>query len=334
MGLYSDLSRRVGQPTVHVVTSQNCTMAEDHLYVVFGVTGAQGGRVAHHLLQRGHRVRGLTRNPTSEKAKELDDRIEVVECNLDNEEQIANALKGAYGVFLVTNFWEHFTASKEVEQVQRVGRLAKEAGIRYLVFSTLEDTSALDATLINGLKTPHFDGKARATKWLENFDLPVTNLYTSFYYENFIHFGMAPKLNGAKDGIYRLGFNMGDKPLPMVAVDDIGKAGAALLVDDSSIGKSVGIASAQLTGDDIAKAFSAVIGKQCKYVPMTREAYAALGFPGADDLANMFQFKHDFNEEFCQMRELKQCKKLIGDLKDFTSWLEENLDAVKNAMES
>jgi uncharacterized protein YbjT (DUF2867 family) len=309
-------------------------MSENPIYVVFGVTGAQGGRVAHHLVQSGHRVRGLTRNPTGEKAKALDDRIEVVECNLDNEEQIANALKGSSGVFLVTNFWEHFNANKEVEQVQRVARLAKEAGVKHLVFSTLEDTSALDAPMINGLKTPHFDGKARATKWLESFDLPVTNLYTSFYYENFIFFGMAPKLNGAEDGVYRLGFNMGSKPLPMVAVDDIGKAGAALLVDDSSIGKSVGIASAHLTGDEIAKAFSAVTGKPCEYVPMSREAYAGLGFPGADDLANMFQFKHDFNEEFCKMRDLKESQELIGDLKGFTSWLEENLDAVQNAMES
>lgn len=306
----------------------------DEIYAVFGVTGAQGSRVAHHLLEAGKKVRGLTRNPNSEKAKKLDSRMEVVECNLDDEKLIENALKGVHGVFLMTNFWEHFQPEKEVEQVQRVAKLAKKAGVKHLVFSTLEDTSRLDAPEINGFKVPHFDSKARASKWLDELDgLNVTHLYTSFFYENFINFGMAPKVNGAPDGIYRLALNMGEKLLPMVSVDDIGKAGAALLLKGPSV-KSAGIASAHLTGKDIVDVFSKITGKPCEYAPMTRKEYAALGFPGADDLANMFQFKHDFNDEFCRLRSLDKSKELIGELKDFSAWLKENVDALENAMKS
>jgi uncharacterized protein YbjT (DUF2867 family) len=311
---------------------------DDRLYVVFGVTGAQGGAVAASLLAKGAtRVRGLTRNPTSDKAKALDKKVEVVKCDMDNEEEIKQALEGAYGVFLVTNFWEHFDANKEVEQVKRVAKIAEERGVKHLVFSTLEDTSAIDAPVVkDGFKTPHFDGKALATKYLQENakGLGVTQFYTSFYYENFIYFGMAPKLNGAEDGVYRFGMPIGSKPLPMMAIEDCGKAGASALMDDSTIGKSVGIASCHMTGEEIAKAFAEVTDKKVEFIPMTRDQYAGLGFPGCEDLANMFKFKHDYNETFCALRDLKKSKKLTGsELKSFKSWLQDNLDALQKAMQ-
>ena len=319
--------------TVYAVSSGK----DDRLYVVFGVTGAQGGSVAASLLAKGAtRVRGLTRNPTGDKAKALDSRIEVVKCDLDNEEEIKEALNGAYGVFLVTNFWEHFDANKEVDQVKRVADIAKESGVKHLVFSTLEDTSSIDAPIVkDGFKTPHFDGKALASKYLkENAVELVTDFYTSFYYENFIYFGMAPKLNGAEDGVYRFGMPMGSKPLPMMAIEDCGKAGAAALMDDSTIGKSVGIASCHMTGEEIAKTFAEATGKKVEFVPMTRDQYAGLGFPGCEDLANMFKFKHDANEAFCAARDVKKSKKLAGgELKSFKSWLKDNIDAINGAMQ-
>lgn len=299
------------------------------------MTGAQGGSVARALLVKGAKVRGLTRNASSDKAKALDSRIEVVQCDMDSVDDLKRALDGAHGVYLVTNFWEHFDANKEVEQVKRVAEIAKECGVKHLVFSTLEDTSAIDAPVVkDGFKTPHFDGKAIASAFLkENFD-GATQFYTSFYYENFIYFGMAPKLNGAEDGVYRFGFPMGDKALPMMAIEDCGKAGAAALLDDSTKGKSVGIASCHMTGPEMAKAFAALTGKKVEYVPMTRDQYAGLGFPGCEDLANMFKFKHDYNEEFCALRDVKASEKLVGGpLKSFESWLQDNKDAIQGAME-
>lgn len=305
------------------------------VYVVFGVTGAQGGSVAKSLLDKGAKVRGLTRNSGSDKAKALDSRIEVVQCDMDSEDDLRRALEGAYGVFLVTNFWEHFDAHKEVEQVKKVAQIADECGVKHLVFSTLEDTSAMDAPVVkDGFKTPHFDGKAVASAYLKENFKGVTLFYTSFYYENFIYFGMAPKVNGAEDGVYRFGMPMGDKPLPMMAIEDCGKAGAAALLDDSTMGTSVGIASCHMTGPEIAKVFASVTGKSVEYVPMTRDQYAGLGFPGCEDLANMFKYKHDYNESFCALRDLKTSQKLVGgSLKSLESWLTDNIDAIRTSME-
>ena len=282
-------------------------------------------------------MRGATRNASSDKAKALDPRIDVIQCDMDKEEDLKGAMEGVHAVFLVTNFWEHFDANKEVAQVKRVATIAKECGVKHLVFSTLEDTSAMDAPVVkDGLKTPHFDGKALATAYLNTHceGLGVTQLYTSFYYENFIYFGMAPKLNGAEDGVYRFGFPMGSKPLPMMAMEDFGHAGAAIMMDDSTIGTSVGFASCHMTGDEMAKVFAEVTGKNVAYVAMTRDQYAGLGFPGCEDLANMFKFKHDFNESFCKRRDVEASEKLAGrPLTDLKSWLQEHKDAVDAAME-
>jgi nucleoside-diphosphate-sugar epimerase len=322
---------------------------KDALYVVFGVTGLQGGSVAKSLLDLGAtRVRGLTRHASSDKAKKLSSsfqkHLEIVQCDMDNEGDLKRALEGAYGVFLVTNFWEHFDANKEVEQVKRVARVAAECGVKHLVFSTLEDTSKMeDAPEVkDGFKTPHFDGKAVATEYLkkeyaDGTTLGVTNLYTSFYYENFINFGMAPKLNGAEDGIYRFGMPIGDKPLPMMYMGDFGKAGAAVMMDDSTIGTSIGFASSHMTGEEIARVFAEVTGKKVEFVPFTRDQYAGLGFPGCEDLANMFKYKHDFNDSFCETRDLKKSAALVGEssssLTGLQSWLTDNKDAIIAAME-
>lgn len=63
-------------------------------------------------------VRALTRDVTRPKAQVLRDLgAEVVEGDLNDKASVEAALKGAYGVFLVTNFWDHFSKEKEVCQV-------------------------------------------------------------------------------------------------------------------------------------------------------------------------------------------------------------------------
>jgi hypothetical protein len=47
-------------------------------------------------------------------------------------------------------------------------------------------------------------------------------------------------------------------------------------------------------------ALSRALGEPVRHVAMDPADYAALGFPGADDLANMFRFKRDFNAEFAR----------------------------------
>jgi hypothetical protein len=89
-------------------------------------------------------------------------------------------------------------------------------------------------------------------------------------------------------------------------------------------GRTLGIAGEHLTGLEMAAALSVAFGEPVHHLDMPHTAYAQLGFPGADDLANMFQFKHDFNEEFCAERPVALSRELHPGLLGFTEWLARN----------
>src|ERR1700747_2893692 len=123
------------------------------LIAVVGATGQQGGAVVR-ALRAGNQfnVRALTRNPS--KHRELAD--EVVEADLNRQETLASAFKGAHGVFLVTNFQEHGT--EELKQATAAIRAAKDAGVQHFVWSTLPDVEAISKGKFH---VPHFTGKGK-----------------------------------------------------------------------------------------------------------------------------------------------------------------------------
>ena len=90
------------------------------LIAVIGATGHQGGGVVRALQASGEfKVRALTRNP--DKDRQLAD--EVVKADLDHQETLEAAFKGAYGVFLVTNFREKGTDElKQATAAVQIGR--------------------------------------------------------------------------------------------------------------------------------------------------------------------------------------------------------------------
>src|SRR5207244_5986942 len=118
---------------------------------------------------------------------------------------LKKAFAGAYGVFAVTNFWEHFSGEKEIAQAKNIADAAKAAGVKHVIWSTLEDTRKLmkpedtRMTMLQGkYRVPHFDAKAEADAFFSG--LPVTYLVTSFYWDNLYLFGLAPKIGA--DGAY------------------------------------------------------------------------------------------------------------------------------------
>jgi uncharacterized protein YbjT (DUF2867 family) len=197
-----------------------------------------------------------------------------------------------------------------------------------VVWSTLEDTrkwvplsDARMPTLQGKYKVPHFDAKGEADKLFAG--LPTTYLVTSFYWDNFIYFGMGPK-KGA-DGKLGIAFPMGDRKLPGIAAEDIGKCAYGVFKRGKElIGKRVGIAGEHLSGEEMAAAFTRALGQEVVYHDVTPETYRAFGFPGADDLGNMFQFKHDFEEYYCGARSLDVSRSLNPALQTFEGWLAQN----------
>jgi uncharacterized protein YbjT (DUF2867 family) len=307
-------------------------MAQKKLIAVIGATGAQGGSLVRAILadpQGGFAVRAITRKLDSDKAKALAKLgAEVVQADLDDAASLERAFAGAYGAFCVTNFWEHFSAEKEVAQARNLAQAAKAAGVQHVVWSTLEDTRKWVPlsdnrmpTLGGKYKVPHFDGKGEADKVFAG--LPTTYLVTSFYWDNFIYFGMGPK-KGA-DGKLGIAFPMGDKKLPGIAAEDIGKSAYGVFKRGKElIGKTVGIAGEHVSGKEMAAAFTRALGQEVVYHDVTPEAYRAFGFPGADDLGNMFQVKRDFNDEFRKPRDVEATRKLNPALKGFEKWLAEH----------
>lgn len=311
-------------------------MADKKVIAVLGATGAQGGGLVRAILadKSGEfTARAITRNVNSDKAKALADKgAEVVAADIDDYESIKKAFTGAYGVYAVTNFWEHFSAEKETAQAASIAKATKEANVQHVIWSTLEDTRnwvPLDdnrmPTLGEKYKVPHFDSKGGADKYFTEQQLPVTFLLTSFYWENFIYFGMAPKKG--EDGKLALSLPLGERKLAGIAVEDIGKSSLSIFKGGSEyFGKRVGISGDQLTGKEMADMFTTALGQEVVYNPVPFDVYRSLGFPGADDLGNMFQFFHDFEDQFCGVRSIESTKSLNPSLQNFNSWLAQNKD--------
>ena len=309
-------------------------MAERKLIAVVGATGAQGGGLVRAILddpEGGFSVRALTRHPDSEKALALAARgAEVVAADLDDEASLERALHGAYGAYFVTNFWEHFSPEKEKAQARNLAQAAAKAGVKHAIWSTLEDTRQfvpLDdermPTLMQHYKVPHFDAKGEANAYFTAAGVPTTFLLTSFYWDNLIHFGMAPK-PGA-DGVLEFVLPMGEAPLPGIAVEDIGRSAYGIFkAGERFVGRTVGIMGEALTGEQMAAALSRALGREVRHAAVTPEQYRSFGFPGADDLGNMFQFNRDFAEQFCAARDPALTRELDPQVQTFAQWLQAN----------
>ncbi|MHB1459311.1 MAG: NmrA/HSCARG family protein, partial [Armatimonadota bacterium] len=305
-------------------------LSEKKIIAVIGATGAQGGGLVRAILSdkdSDFTVRAITRDADSDKAKELTKQgADVVSANIDDEVSLNKAFEGAYGAFCVTFYWAHFSPEKELAEASTMARAAKHTGIIHVIWSTLEDTRKwvpLDdnrmPTLMGKYKVPHFDAKGEANRYFADLDLPVTNLLTSFYWDNFIYFGMGPKRD--PDNKLALTIPIGDKKLPGIAAEDIGKCAYGIFKNPEFIGKTVGIAGEHLTGTQMAASLTKALGQEVIYNSVSPEAYRALGFPGAEDLGNMFQFKRDFEEMYCRTRNLDFTRTINPELLTFDAWL-------------
>ncbi len=276
--------------------------------LVIGATGAQGGSVASHLLNRRTcKVRALTRKPESPAAQRL--RLlgaEVVRGELDDRGSLRAALRGADAVFGVTDYWEHF--EKEAEHGRNLINAVAGAEVEHFVLSTL----------------PHLDQKYEMEQYARSLGLPVTFVHVAFYYDNFFSF-FPPRKNG--DGRYHFGFNQGDVPLAGVAAEDIGGVVAAIFErPDDYIGKTVGIVGDDLTPGQYAATMSRASGKSIVYEFIPHEVFATFPFKGADDLADMFEFNRRYYPN--RLADLAQSRTIYPGMQSFEQWMSKRGDRV------
>jgi uncharacterized protein YbjT (DUF2867 family) len=313
-------------------------MPPTKIIAVVGATGQQGGGLVRAILNdpaSGFVARALTRDIRSDKARDLaGPGATVVAADVDDPASLENAFRGAYAAFCVSFYWAHLSPEREITEIRNMAQAAKNAGVQHVIWSTLEDTRKwvpLDdnrmPTLHGKYKVPHLDSKGESDKFFTEFGVPTTFLLTSFYWENFIYFGMGPKKG--PDGKLSINLPMDDKKLAGIAAEDIGKCALGIFKKGSEyIGKTVGISGEQLTGAQMAAAMSKALKKDIAYNSVPPEVYRGFGFPGADDLGNMFQFFCDFHDYFCTVRDPAVAHRLNPELQNFAAWLKRNASRI------
>ena len=309
-------------------------MSDKKIIAVVGATGAQGGGLVRAILADKSSpfvARAITRNVTSDKAKALAALgVEVVAGDADDEKSMVKAFSGAYGVFCITNFWEHLSPDREIAQATAMAKAAKAAGVQHAIWSTLEDSRRFIPlsddrmpTLHGKWKVPHFDAKGVADQAFRDAGVPTTFLLTSFYWDNLVYLGMGPRKG--EDGTLGFVLPMGDRKLPGIAAADIGAAALGIFkAGKEFIGKTVGISGEHLSGAEMAAQLSKALGKEVRHLDVPPAVYRTFGFPGADDLGNMFQFQAILGDEFLRMRDLELSRSLNPALLGFDAWLAAN----------
>ncbi|XP_011889769.1 PREDICTED: putative nmrA-like family domain-containing protein ENSP00000305954 [Cercocebus atys] len=297
-------------------------MASKKVITVFGATGAQGGSVARAILEsKKFAVRAVTRDVTRPNALELQ-RLgaEVVKGDLNDKASVDSALKGAYGAFLVTNFWDALNKDKEVFQGKLVADTAKHLGLKHVVYSGLENVKRLTD---GKLQVPHFDSKGEVEEYFWSIGIPMTSVRVAAYFENFLTAWRPVK---ASDGdYYTLAVPMGDVPMDGISVADIGAVVSNIFNSpEEFLGKAVGLSAEALTVQQYADVLSKVLGKKVRDAKITPEVFEKLGFPAAKEIADMcrfYQMKPD--------RDVKLTHRLNPKVKSFSQFISENQGAFK-----
>ncbi|HLT90136.1 MAG TPA: NmrA/HSCARG family protein [Woeseiaceae bacterium] len=313
-------------------------MTDGKIIAIVGATGAQGGGLARAILADpagGFAVRALTRNPDSAAARALAAQgAEVVQVDLDDAASVRRAFQGAWGAFCVTNFWEHFSAEREEAQAAHMAGAAADAGLAHVVWSTLEDvrrfvplSDPAIPTLQGRYKVPHFDGKGASDRHFTERGVPTTFVLASYYWDNLVHLGAGPQRG--KDGNLVFALPMADRRLAGIAAEDIGKCAYGVLRRGPALaGRRIGLAGEHLTGEEMAAALGRALGEPVAYRPLSYDEFQALGFPGADDLANMFRFFCAFEEPFLGARPVHTARELNPELQSFEAWLGTNASRI------
>lgn len=292
-------------------------MNQKPIVLVTGATGAQGGSVARHLLKsKKFLVRCFTRNPESQNALALKkEGAEIVKGDLDDLKSLRRALEGCYGVFGVTNFWEHF--DKEAAHGRNLVDEVSAAGIQHFVFSSLPSPRKISR---DKLEVPHMDIKADLEEYARSLKIPATYLHVAFYYENFINF-FPPQLGN--DGNWHISLPQGETKLAGTSVEDVGGVVAKIFdAPEKFKNEVIGVVGEDISMDQYIGVLTKVLKRKHVYDYIPYELYASFPFPGAKELAHMFEFNRLFIDN--RKEDMALSRTLYPEMKNFETWLTEN----------
>jgi uncharacterized protein YbjT (DUF2867 family) len=305
---------------------------------VIGGTGHQGVSVIRAIMTEGDKsefsVRAITKDSESETAKWLKKSgADVRDVDVNDENALTEALKGCYGMYAVTFFWQTMNPEEEMRQARNMANAAKKNNLKHVVWSTLEDTRELlkdkseVPTLGEQFKVPPFDAKAEADRYFADSGIPTTYFVTPFYWENFIDMGMNPRKSTGD--AYEIALPMGKKRLGGMSVEDVGRIALTLFKKPEEwANKRLGVMSEALTVDEIATKMSKVLGKTIRYKDVDIDEYRRMNFPGARELANMFYYYQNFEDKVLEIRCPETARKLYPNVMNFDQWLNKYKDHI------
>ena len=311
-------------------------MADPKIIAVIGATGAQGGGLVRAILRDkngGFAARAVTRNPDSDKAKALAKAgAEVVAADTGDQESLERAFAGAHGAFCVTNFWEHFSPERELADATNMAKAAKQAGVRHVIWSTLEDTRKWvplsrqpDAHAAGQVQGPPLRRQGRGrrrvpeTRRADHVSADVVLLGE-------LSSSSARGRSAGPDGKLAITFPMDDKKLPAIAVEDIGKVAYAIFKRGQEfIGKTVAIAGEQLTGAQMRPRPSrGRWAKTCATTPSHPTSTEASASPAPTTWATCSSSSGTFRRPSAARAIPRSRARLNPELQTFDQWLKEN----------
>jgi uncharacterized protein YbjT (DUF2867 family) len=294
--------------------------------LVTGATGHQGGSVARALIARGHEVLAMTRKPQSAAARALAAAgAQVVQGDLEDVARLRELASGTEATFGVTNYWEHF--DREVVHGKNIIDACSLQKGHHLVLSTL--ASAAEATK-GEVRVPHVETKREIELYAIHRGAKATFVHVAFYYENFLTW-FAPRRG--PDGRLAFGFPQGDTPLATVSADDVGPVVVSLLEQGDAVqGRTFGIVGDEQPCSMYASVMSRLLGETVTYQHVPREVFSALGFPGAEDLAAMFDYQRRFVGS--RQADLTETRRRHPGTLTFEAWAEANLPALQRIASS
>ncbi|XP_045182550.1 nmrA-like family domain-containing protein 1 [Mercenaria mercenaria] len=297
---------------------------EPRTVVVFGATGLLGGSVARALLEDPlrFRVRAVTRRPSSEKARKLaEEGAVIVTANQNDIASLEKALDGADSMFLTTHYWEDKNKEKEIVRGLNAIDAAVHKGLTHIVFNGSENVRK---TI--GKDCGHLDSKAAIEEYLREVGVNYTIIRLPFWYENFTTVFRPHKV---KHGVYAIPIPMEDMPLDMISVTDVGECVMKLFYRPRYYSrKTLSFGGDRLTTEEMAHALTKCLNKKFIYPKLRIKDFEQFDFPGSQELAAMFEFY----QKAQITRDIKLTKRLNPEYKTFEKWLDEEMEAVENAL--
>jgi len=253
------------------------------LIAVIGATGQQGGAVVRALRPSGQfKVRALSRDP--DKHHDLAD--EIIRADLNRPETLRSAFEGAYGVFLVTNFWEEGT--DEPKQATAAVRAARDAGVKHFVWSTLPNVEAISGGKFD---VPHFTGKARIDRTVKEAGFTNhTFVIAPFYYENLLG-ALAPQRQPDGSTGWALPLDPAVRCLHMGDISELGDivVGAFAHPSEAGNGEYLPLVGDFMSFDEVVDTLNRQ-GHKFSFKQVPKEVFAAAPVPGAAEIANTFSY--------------------------------------------